>query len=119
MQDANKATQDAFEVKVKQIQIENAVEKALLVSKAKNIKAVKALLDLDNAELDGENIKGLEDQIKKLQEGEDTKFLFDIDDGNKQSFKGVKPGEAKDGGGSGNVKPTSLAEAIQSHLTKN
>lgn len=120
LQGENKTAKENFEAQLKQMQLDSAVEKALLAAKAKNVKAVKALLDLEKAELDGENIKGLDDQIKKLQEGEDSKFLFNVEDpGNKTKFKGIKPGEGTDGSGGNDTKPTSLAEAVQAHLTKN
>lgn len=94
LQGENKAAKEKFEGDLKQLQVNNAVEKALIGAKAKNIKAVKALLDLNGAELDGETVKGLADQLKKLQEGEDSKFLFDLQ-GNQQ-FKGIKPSESGD-----------------------
>ena len=79
-----------YEGKLKQLKVDSADELALTNAKAKNTKAVKALLDLEKAELDGDAVKGLDDQIKKLTESEDSKFLFGADDG---SFKGTKPGE--------------------------
>jgi len=98
LQKENEATKEKYEAELKQIRINNAVERALIASKAKNIKAVKALLDLENVELDEDgNIKGLDKQIKKLQESEDSSFLFDIQSSNKQQFKGFKPGESSDG----------------------
>ena len=97
LQGENKTNKQKYEAELKQIQIDNAVEKALMGAKAKNIKAVKALLDLENAELDGDSIKGLEKQMKQLQEGEDSKFLFEVEDKNTNPFKGTKPGEKKDG----------------------
>lgn len=103
LQNENKAAQEKYDADMRKIQIDNAVEKALLGAKAKNIKAVKALLDLEKAELDGENIKGLEDQLKKLTESEDSKFLFDIGE-TKPNITGVKPGERKD------TKPTGLTK---------
>lgn len=97
LQGENKTAKEKFEADLKQMKIESAVEKALLGAKAKNIKAVKALLDLEKAELDGDTIKGLDEQLKKLQEGSDSKFLFDIQSSNKQQFKGFKPGDSVDG----------------------
>ena len=98
LQKENEATKEKYEAELKQIRINNAVERALIASKAKNIKAVKALLDLENVELDEDgNIKGLDKQIKKLQESEDSSFLFDIQSSNKQQLKGFKPGESSDG----------------------
>lgn len=95
LQETNKTTKTEYEGKIKQMQIDTAVDKALTGAKAKNLKAVRALLDLEKAELDGESIKGLADQIKKLQESEDSKFLFDTAAA-PAKFKGVKPQEGSD-----------------------
>lgn len=100
LQGENKAAKESYEAKIKQMQIDNAVTAALTTAKAKNAKAVKALLDLDKAELDGETVKGLAEQIKKLQDAEDTKFLFDAAASSQQTkLKGVKPGEGSDNKG--------------------
>ncbi len=92
LQEANKTAKAEHETRIKQMQIDNAVTAALTTAKAKNVKAVRALLDLEKAELDGETVKGLPDQIKKLQEAEDTKFLFDAAE-TKTVVKGAKPAE--------------------------
>jgi len=98
LQKENKATKEKYEAELKQIRLNNAVEKKLIASGAKNIKATKALLDLESVELDEDgNVKGLDEQIKQLQENEDSKFLFNIPSSNKQQFKGFKPGESSDG----------------------
>lgn len=78
LQNDAKEKQKNHEAEIKQLKISNAVDAALASAKAKNVKAVKALLtDLDKAELleDG-TVKGLADQIKILQESDDSKFLF-------------------------------------------
>lgn len=98
LQKENKATKEKYEAELRQLRINNAVERALIASGAKNIKATKALLDLESLELDEDgNVKGLDEQIKQLQENEDSKFLFNIQSSNKQQFKGFKPGESSDG----------------------
>lgn len=103
LQDENKVAKETYESQIKQMKLDNIVDNAL--SSAKNKKAVKALLDLTNAELDGETVKGLDEQIKKLQEAEDSKFLFNIET-TASKFKGTKPGEKTDGGaGTGGDKP--------------
>jgi len=103
---------------LKQIRLNNAVEKKLIASGAKNIKATKALLDLESVELDEDgNVKGLDEQIKQLQENEDSKFLFKIQSSNKQQFKGFKPGERKDTL-PGESQPSSLFEAVKMHFSK-
>lgn len=79
---------------ITQLKVDFAVEKALTGAKAKNIKAVKALLDLEDAKLDKEgNVKGLSEQIEKLTTADDTKFLFDTSQQTQQpAFKGFQPG---------------------------
>lgn len=120
LQSKNATDKASYDAQVKQIKIDTAVEKALLGAKAKNVKAVKALLDLEKADLDGEAIKGLDDQLKKLQEGEDTKFLFDTKPASKQQqFKGMKPGESGDKTPGTKTQPSSLAEAVRMHFENN
>lgn len=95
LQADNQAKDAAHAAEIKQLRVDTAIDTALSAAKAKNLRAVKALLDLDfsKAELaeDG-SIKGLSDQIKKLQGAEDSKFLFDTE-AKKTTFKGAKPGE--------------------------
>lgn len=114
LQNDNKAKDDAHAAEIKQLKIDAAVDKALADAKAKNIKAVKALLDLSKAELDDDgNIKGLDEQLKNLTGAEDTKFLFDIDSQQKNNnSKGFVPGQKKDGvPGASSEYETRLAEA--------
>lgn len=77
LQDSAKEAQKNHANEIKKLKIDNAVDAALNGAKAKNAKAVKALLNMEGAELleDG-SVKGLADQIKALQEAEDSKFLF-------------------------------------------
>lgn len=81
----------------KRIKLDNAIDKALTGAKAKNVKAVKALLNLENPELaeDG-TIKGLDEQIKTIKK--DNDYLFESEEPSKKqrSVKGVNPGESND-----------------------
>ena len=96
LQTENTAATKAHEAEIKRLKIDTAVELALSAAKAKNVKAVKALLDLDKAELDADGtVKGLADQIKKLAEAPDSGFMFDTTKP-KNDFKGFKPGESGD-----------------------
>lgn len=94
LQQTNKSQAETHAKELKKLRIDNAVETALLAAKAKNVKAVKALLDLDEADIDdaGE-VKGLADQIKKLTEAEETKFLFDEEKSSGVKVKGLSPAE--------------------------
>lgn len=88
LQDKNKEDADRFEAEKAKLKFEHALETALRDNKAKNPKAVKALLDVESIKLDGDKLIGLEDQIKSLQESES--YLFKIED--EKSLKGATPG---------------------------
>lgn len=95
LQTENTAATKAHEAEIKRLKIDTAVELALSAAKAKNVKAVKALLDLDKAELDADGaVKGLADQIKKLAAAPDSGFMFETKEQN--NFEGFKPGESGD-----------------------
>lgn len=97
LQKQNKADKETFEAQIKQTRLDAAVEKALTQAKAKNAKAVKALLDLEKAELDDAGtVKGLDEQLKKLAKAEDSAFLFG--DAEQPPIDGAKPGEPGSGG---------------------
>lgn len=92
----NKAAQEKYEAQLKQQKIDNAVTIALTTAKAKNLKAAKALLDLENAELQEDGtVKGLEERIEALKGAEDSKFLFETVEPPK--FTGVEPAQGRDG----------------------
>lgn len=92
LQTENATAKATHESELNQLKIDFAVEKALTGAKAKNIKAVKALLELGEAKLDKDgNVKGLDEQIEKLRSGDDTKFLFEAQK-QQQNFKGFQPG---------------------------
>lgn len=90
LQDNAKEAEKTHAAEIQTLKINNAVDSALTGAKALNVKAVKALLNLEGAELaeDG-SVKGLADQIKALQTADDSKFLF-----GSSTMKGAKPGES-------------------------
>lgn len=91
LEESNKKASAEHEAQLKQLRIDHAVESALTSAKARNQKAVRALLNLDDVDIDDDGkIKGLDKQIKKLVESDDTKFLFESDDG-KTTDAGGKP----------------------------
>lgn len=115
LQGENKAAATKYAADLKAMQINNAVEREFVAAGAKNIKAVKALLnDLDKAELDGDTVKGLADQIKKLQEDEGSKFLFG--EARKLGVKGMTP---KPGNGLGDNPKAGEYDAKLADARKN
>ena len=90
LQDDNKAKDEAHQKEIKKLKVNSALEKALTNAKAKNAKAVQALLDLgDDVELNEDGtIKGLDEKIKALKKSD--AYMFNDD---KQTVKidGAKP----------------------------
>lgn len=92
LETAAKESDKTHAAEIQTMKINNAVDSALIGAKALNVKAVKALLKLEGAELDAEgNVKGLADQIKALQDADDSKFMFGSTAPN---MKGAKVGES-------------------------
>ena len=90
LEDTAKESEKTHAEEIQTLKINNAVDNALTGAKALNVKAVKALLNLEGAELDEDgSVKGLADQIKALQTADDSKFLF-----GSSTMKGAKPGES-------------------------
>ena len=75
LQEANKKATGEYEAKIKQMQFDHALDAELKAANAKNTKAVKALLKLENIKLDGESISGLKEQLDELKKSD--AYLFD------------------------------------------
>ena len=65
-----------LDAKVDQILKNHAIENGVRDAKAKNIKAVMALLDMEKITFKDGKLDGLDGQIETLTKGEDTAFLF-------------------------------------------
>jgi myosin heavy subunit len=89
LQDLNKQTAKEYQEKLEKQAFDFSLEKALSEAKAKNPKAVKALLNTEAIKLDGEKLLGLEEQLKALQESDS--YLFG--DGEPAGLKGRKPND--------------------------
>ncbi len=122
LQAENKTKDEAHQAAIKQMKFDTSLNAALSAAKARTPETVKPLLKafLDKAELDGESIKGLDVEIKKLTEADDTKFLFvEAKPSGKPGFKGLKPGENQNKTGEpGNEAPKTLFDAVKSAYEK-
>ena len=96
LQAENQKAAEEWQAKMAQMQLDFAIEKALAAAKAKNAKAVKALLDMEKVKLDGDKLLGLDDQLKALQQSDS--YLFG------ESGK-VGSGTNPPGAGTGEVNP--------------
>jgi hypothetical protein len=74
LQAENQKAGEEWQAKMSQMKLDFAIERALAAAKAKNTKAVKALLDMEKVKLDGDQLLGLEDQLKALQQSDP--YLF-------------------------------------------
>ena len=112
LQNENKATKEQYEANISKIKLENAIDNALGNAKAKNSKAVRALLDMEKIKFENDNLSGLNEQIEALKEAEDSKFLFEeIKEPAKPSFSGVEPGAS-----TGETNPGSGAPETYSQM---
>lgn len=95
LQNENKANAENYRAELNKMKIDSAVEIALINSKAKNTKAVRALLNLENAELDESGgVKGLKKQIDELVKNES--YLFNTENKTEPAgLKGVKAAEGR------------------------
>lgn len=119
LQNDNKAATEKYNEELAKIKLAGAVDTALLGANAVNIKAVKALLDMDKIKLDGEVLLGINEQLEALKTSEDSKMLFKTAE-NKGNFSGVKPAEGNtDNSGSGSNQSKSLSDAIMAALSGN
>lgn len=114
LKDANSKAADEHASALTSLKKSNAIDSVLRDSKAKNVKAVKALLDMEKITYENETLSGLEDQIKTLQESEQSKFLFETTPDYKP--KGTEPGEPS---GGSPAKALSFGDAIKAALGGN
>lgn len=97
LQQENANQKKAHEAEMTQLRLDDAIDAALTAAGAKNIKAVRALLDTSKVKV-GEDGKltGFDDLLSAVQKSDS--YLF-AEKQQKQNFKGFQPGA------SGNVKP--------------
>lgn len=114
LKDANSKAAGEHIAELSRLKKSNAIDGVLRDSKAKNVKAVKALLDMDKITFENDTLEGLEDQIKALRESESSKFMFDTTPD--YNPKGTVPGETS--GGNTN-KTMTFGEAIAAAFSGN
>ncbi|WP_061046873.1 phage scaffolding protein [Bacillus amyloliquefaciens] len=111
LQEDNKKTADEYQQKLDQQAFDFAIESALRDAKSKNIKAVKANLNLDGLKLADGKVIGLDEQITALRESDS--YLFEEDQKSAPSLAGRQP---HDTANSGVHSPTGKNPFSQDHL---
>ena len=74
LQAENKTAAEKYEADLRQVRLDAAIETALIGAKAVNTKAVRALLDPAKITLEGEAVKGLDEQLAALKESDAWAF---------------------------------------------
>lgn len=72
-----KEIENNSKAEIEKVKLESKIDLAINNAKAKNIKSVKANLNLDNIKLDGDKLLGFDDQIEALKKSD--AYLFEID----------------------------------------
>ncbi|AQP58429.1 TPA: phage scaffolding protein [Listeria monocytogenes] len=88
LQQKNKDLESDYQSEIAETKKNSAIELALAGAKARNPKAVKALLDNDKLELTDEGLKGLDEQLGALQESDAYLFAQESEKVPKFGFSG-------------------------------
>jgi predicted RNase H-like nuclease (RuvC/YqgF family) len=119
LKEENKNAAKDYEAKIEKLNFDTKLDKALAAAKAKNPKTVKALLNIENLKLDGEDIIGLKEQLDGLKESD--AYLFE-EDNTKGNPKGnINPGGTGNIGNPGSQqlgKELSLGERLAKQKTE-
>lgn len=91
LQKANEDQKKAHETELNKLKLDNAVEVALKDAKAKNIKAVMAMIDMEGVKIgeDGK-LSGFNEKLEALKKSDG--WMFDVDQQTQQQFTGFQPG---------------------------
>ena len=79
---------------IEKVRLESKIDLAINNAKAKNVKSVKANLDLEKIKLDGDKLLGFDDQIEALKKSD--AYLFEIDKSVNQGLNN-NPNKRKEG----------------------
>ena len=82
----NADTKKDYDLKISELKKDTAIELRLKDEKAKNLIAVRSLLDLSKVSLDGDNLIGLDEQLQTLKESESYLFGTDVIKGNEPNL---------------------------------
>jgi len=74
----NETVKTEYEEQLEAQAFDHKLENTLSGAKVKNTKALRALLDMDTIKLDGDVLKGLDDQMSALQESDP--YLFEVEE---------------------------------------
>lgn len=89
LQEENKKVSEEYQQKLEKQAFEFALESALRDAKARNIKSVKANLNVEDLKLAGDKVIGLEEQLATLKESDG--YLFETENESPPGLAGRQP----------------------------
>lgn len=89
LQEENKKVSEEYQQKLDKQAFDFAIESALRDAKAKNIKAVKANLNIDGLKLSDDKVIGLDEQLSALKESDS--YLFEAENDSSPGLAGRQP----------------------------
>ena len=106
----NQTLTTKLNTEVSKLQKTHAIENSIRDAKAKNVKSVMALLDLDKIKYENNELSGVSELVESLKSDESTSFLFGESN---SSPSGTNLNNPPSGGNGGNPQTSkTLAEAI-------
>ena len=117
LETANQNAVNEYNNKIAAINKSHAIESGVRDAKAKNVRAVMALLDMEKITFADGTLTGLTEQLESLQKGEDTNFLFN--DTNHNAPVGTNLNNPPTKGGNNPPSTNTLASAIAKALSAN
>lgn len=101
------ALQEKYNADIARMALDKALDVALLSNKARDVKAVRALLDDDKIKLDGNTLTGLDEQLEALKKSHD--YMFEPEKAAPQR----RVDSGKEHGDPPSASPTTLAGALK------
>ncbi|USK25562.1 phage scaffolding protein [Bacillus altitudinis] len=111
LQEENKKVSEEYQQKLEKQAFDFAIESALRDAKARNIKSVKANLNVEDLKLAGDKVIGLEEQLAALKESDG--YLFETENESPPGLAGRQPHGT---GNSAANLPTAKNPFSQDHL---
>lgn len=93
-----KEIEESSKEEIEKVKLDSKIDLAINNAKAKNIKSVKANLNLKQIKLDGDKLLGFDDQIEALKKSD--AYLFEIDKKINKGLEDDNPYQRKNEGGS-------------------
>ena len=105
-----------YKAELHKMQVDSIVERSLLTAKAKNTKAVRALLNLEDAKIKDDEIVGLSEQLSALATSDP--YLFEATQDKATLITGTKPGGNGTGTSGGGITKDQFAKMTYTERAK-